>query len=289
MRVTVTGADSLGGVAVARRLAEAGFRVRRTTRMTRESVGREGTEERVALDFLLPDTLDRAFRGADAAVVITPDQGAMVSMTANLAAAAERAGCSRLVHVSLLQADSGPASMLMEWHLQAEHIIEESPLDSTCLRPNHYMQSRLLAHAPPSSLGAGRVSYIDVRDVAEVVVRVLSESGHAGKTYSLTGPRALSLREVAELLGHEQAAGADAPGASWQYHCIEERRSRHSLLEQALCEHWIAASEDRFAVVTADVERLTGHAARDLSALVLERRPRRRPGTWMQGSSASSP
>jgi uncharacterized protein YbjT (DUF2867 family) len=286
MRVTVTGADSLGGMEVARRLAEAGLRVRRTTRLTRERVGREGAGERVALDFLLPDTLTRAFEGADAAVIITPEQDTMVPMTENLAAAAERTGCTRLVHISFLQASAGPASMLMEWHLEAERIVEGSSLESTCLRPNYYMQSRLLARVPPASLDTGRVSYVDIRDVAEVTARVLSEPGHAGKTYSLTGPRALSTPEVAELLGHAPGAGVGAPGLSWQHHCVEERRSSHSLLEQALCEHWIAASEDQFAAVTPDVERLTGHAPRDFQSLVLERR-RQRPASRRRASSAS--
>ncbi len=272
MRVTVTGGDSLGGAEVARRLAGAGFRVRRTRRSSRDATGREGAEERVALDFLTPGTLVRAFEGADAAVIITPEQSTMVPMTANLTAAAERAGCPRLVQVSFLQADSGPASPLMEWHLEAERIVDDSPIASTCLRPNHYMQTWLSAHASRALFGPGRVSYVDARDVAEVVVRVLSDPGHEGKTYSLTGPRALSLQEVAELLAYEPGSRVDAPGLGWQHHCSEERRSGHSLLDQALCEHWIAVSENRFATVTPDVERLTGHAPRDLLGLVLERR-----------------
>ena len=276
MRVTVTGASSLGGVEVTRRLAAAGHRVRRTTSLSRSGTGREATREQVALDFLRPGTLRRAFEGADAAVIITPEQSAMVRMTANLTAAAERAGCEHLVQVSLLRDDSGPAGLLKEWHLEAERVVRDSPVASTCLRPNHYMQSWLLGQAPFAALGGGRVSYVDARDVAEVVVRVVSEPGHDGKTYSLTGPRALSLEEVTELLEYAPGGPMDAPGLGWRHHCVEERRSGHSLLDQALCEYWIAESEDHFAVVTPDVERLTGHAPRDFLSLVLERR-RRRP------------
>ena len=272
MRVTVTSASGTGGGEVVRRLAEAGFCVRGTTRLSRGVADREAGAETVQLDFLRPETLEQAFASADAAVIITPEDGAMVSMAANLTAAAERAGCPRLVHVSFLQADSGPISPLMEWHLEAERIVKDSPAASTCLRPNYYMQNWLLAHAPLASLGAGRVSYVDARDVAEVVVRVLSEPGHEGETYSLTGPRALSAQEVAEFLKDEPGAPVDSPGLGWQHHCLEERRSRHSLLEQALCEHWIAASEDRFATVTSDVERLTRHAPRDFLSFVRERR-----------------
>lgn len=271
MRVTVTGASSMGGVEVVRRLAGAGFSVRGTTRLPRGVAGGEA-EENVPLDFLMPETLTQAFASADAAVIITPEDSTMVSMTANLVAAAERTGCPRLVLVSFLQADSGPISPLMEWHLETERIARDSPIASTCLRPNYYMQNWLLAHAPPASLGAGRVSYVDARDVAEVVVRVLSEPGHEGKTYSLTGPRALSTQEVAEVLKDEPGAPIDSPGLGWQHVCFDERRSGHSLLLQALCEHWIAASENHFATVTSDVERLTEHAPRDFLSFVRDHR-----------------
>ena len=50
------------------------------------------------------------------------------------------------------------------------------------------------------SQGEGRVSQIDIRDVAAAAVRVLLEDGHAGKTYTLTGPEALSQTRIAEIL-----------------------------------------------------------------------------------------
>jgi uncharacterized protein YbjT (DUF2867 family) len=288
MRVTVTGAGSVGGAEIVRRLVAAGFSVRGTTHArraaglprTRAGQGREGGHGRWAgyatarLDFLAPETLDQAFAAATAAVIITPEHTAMVSMTANLVAAAERAGCSRLVLISLLQADSGPVNPLMMWHLEAERIVRHSPIASTCLRPNYYMQNWLSPHVPVDSLGEGAVSYVDVRDVADVVVRVLSEPGHEGKTYSLTGPRALSMHEVAAAIADEPVAH-NRQGLSWQHTCLDERRSSHSLLVQALCEHWIMTTEDHFATVTSDVEQLTEHAPRDFLSFVQDHRGRR--------------
>jgi uncharacterized protein YbjT (DUF2867 family) len=49
----------------------------------------------------------------------------------------------------------------------------------------------------------GRVSQIDVRDVAAVAVKALTEDGHAGKAYSLTGPEALTNSEIARILSDE--------------------------------------------------------------------------------------
>jgi uncharacterized protein YbjT (DUF2867 family) len=46
----------------------------------------------------------------------------------------------------------------------------------------------------------GRVSQIDIRDVAAVAVKALTEDGHIGKAYTLTGPEALMNRQIAQIL-----------------------------------------------------------------------------------------
>ena len=46
----------------------------------------------------------------------------------------------------------------------------------------------------------GRAAMIDVRDIAAVAVRVLTEPGHEGKTYEITGPESLSMPEAARKL-----------------------------------------------------------------------------------------
>jgi uncharacterized protein YbjT (DUF2867 family) len=51
--------------------------------------------------------------------------------------------------------------------------------------------------------GDGKVSHIDIRDVAAVAVRALTENGHEGKAYTLTGPEALTNARVAEILSED--------------------------------------------------------------------------------------
>ncbi len=51
-----------------------------------------------------------------------------------------------------------------------------------------------------AAAGDGRVSVVDVRDIAEVAFAALTQSGHEGKSYELTGPQALTHAEVAEQL-----------------------------------------------------------------------------------------
>jgi uncharacterized protein YbjT (DUF2867 family) len=45
-----------------------------------------------------------------------------------------------------------------------------------------------------------RIASIDIGDIAEVAIAVLTMSGHEGKTYPLTGPESLTMAEVAEKL-----------------------------------------------------------------------------------------
>ncbi|MBB0228055.1 hypothetical protein [Streptomyces calidiresistens] len=52
--------------------------------------------------------------------------------------------------------------------------------------------------------GDGRVAFIDTRDPGEPAARILEDPrGHVGRAYPLTGPRALTFEEVAELLTEE--------------------------------------------------------------------------------------
>ena len=56
---------------------------------------------------------------------------------------------------------------------------------------------------PATAAGKGRVAMIDARDIATVAVAALLGDGHAGKTYTLTGPEALSFDEVAKIVSQQ--------------------------------------------------------------------------------------
>jgi uncharacterized protein YbjT (DUF2867 family) len=78
----------------------------------------------------------------------------------------------------------------------------------TFLRPNGFMQNMVIYNAATvrgqdafyGSAAEGKVSQIDIRDVGAAAVSVLTENGHLGKTYTLTGPVALSNSEAAAIL-----------------------------------------------------------------------------------------
>ena len=59
------------------------------------------------------------------------------------------------------------------------------------------------AGALPLPTGEAKGSLIDARDIAEVAARVLTEPGHLGRVYTLTGPESLSHGDAARILSAE--------------------------------------------------------------------------------------
>src|SRR5207248_1486392 len=93
------------------------------------------------------------------------------------------------------------------WHAATEQHLAQSGLPFTILRPNFFMQNTF-GFAPTitkegkfyGSVKNGKIAMIDVRDIAVVSVRLLTQTGHEGKTYGITGPESLSMADAAAKL-----------------------------------------------------------------------------------------
>ena len=108
-------------------------------------------------------------------------------------------GVKHIVKLSVLgTAPDSPVSLL-RWHAEIEEHIRKSGINYTFLHPHFFMEN-LLANAESvkkdgalySPLGETKVSPVSIRDVVAVAATILREGGHVGKTYTLTGPEALS-------------------------------------------------------------------------------------------------
>jgi uncharacterized protein YbjT (DUF2867 family) len=101
---------------------------------------------------------------------------------------------------------------------------------------------------------------IDAWDIGEVAAKVLTEEGHEGKVYTLTGPAAISFYEVAEALS--QVLGKEV-----SYIEISLEKAKEAMLNKgipewradALNEYAKAHSEGYSDFTTDEVEQLTGH------------------------------
>jgi uncharacterized protein YbjT (DUF2867 family) len=108
----------------------------------------------------------------------------------------------------------------------------------------------------------GKLGMIDARDIGEVAARVLTEDGHEGKSYTLTGPAAISFYDVAEAL-------SEVLDKDVGYVPIPPEKAKDAMLERGI-PGWMADALNEYAMVhsegysdwtTDDVERLTGHPA----------------------------
>ena len=156
----------------------------------------------IPFDWEKPDTWPRALQGVSAAYVsYFPDlavPGASEAIAA-LTETAKAAGVKRLVLLS------GRGETHAE---HCETIVRNSGLEYTLVRCAWFMQNfsegylrdPVLDGVIPLPGGAVREPMIDVDDIAEVAAAALTEDGHAGALYELTGPRLMTFEEAAEDL-----------------------------------------------------------------------------------------
>ena len=113
-----------------------------------------------------------------------------------------------------------------------------------------------------SSTGEGKIAFIHLDDIADVAAAALTGDPHGGRAWSITGPEALSYREMAQKIGN-------AIGRQVSYAAISdvEERARWSARgepEESIDYHlsiFRAIRAGRLAIVTEEVERILGRPA----------------------------
>lgn len=158
------------------------------------------------LDFTDPTTFPDAVAGVDRLFLVRPPAVARVGPTVNRFL--DTAAAARVEHVvfsSVAGADTNPIVP----HHRIERHLRASGMRWTMLRPGFFAQNLDGAYRTdirdhdrivvPS--GEGRAAFVDTRDIAEVAAMALDDPDtHAATGYVLTGPDALSFREVADTL-----------------------------------------------------------------------------------------
>ena len=152
----------------------------------------------------MPETLAPALKGVEKALLLTAPSPDAVQQETNFIRAAKRAGVRYIVKFSAYGAGLKAPHFYGREHGRGERELEASGLPFTILRPNGFfqnflgsansIQTRNAFHAPAGEM---KLSGVDVRDVAAVAARVLTEAGHEWQRYTITGPEALSHEEIA--------------------------------------------------------------------------------------------
>ena len=203
-RIAVTGVTGEIGRRVAHRLAGQERPLRLLARDPARAPQLPGSELRVA-DYADGEAMRAALLGVDTLLLVSaaehPDR---VGLHQTAVDAAVAAGVSRIVYTSFLNASAEATFTFARDHWHTEQYLRACGVDYTFLRNSLY-QDLLPTFVGPDGVlrgpaGDGRVSAVTRDDVAEVAVAVLTNPEHRGETYDVTGPEALSLTEVAELL-----------------------------------------------------------------------------------------
>jgi uncharacterized protein YbjT (DUF2867 family) len=221
-------------------------------------------------------TWPRATAGVHAVYLVKPKTADPAETVASFLRSA-----SRIERVVLLSEIDGANRDESTDERRVERAVESSPFAWTILRPNWFMQNFTEPSFYLETLrdigelkvptGGQRTSFVDTRDIAEVAMAALLNSGHAGRAYTLTGPQALTWTEVARLIG--QAAGHPIryvdPPLNETLKAASEKGAARPVVEYYR-RIYTCIRDGRAAVISGDVEQVTGHAPRSFAAFVEE-------------------
>ena len=266
--ILVMGATGNVGSQVVKQLADTGANVRAAVRSPRKAESLKS--ERVSLtefDTDKPETVEAAFQGVDKVFLLTPLVPNMVELSANLVAAAKKAGVKHIIKSSGMGAEVEPGITLTRWHREAEKAIEASGIAFTFVRPNGFMQNYANFNEATIKtqntfylpVGDGKVSYIDTRDIAAVAVAALTQDGHEGKAYEVTGLEAISNQEIAEII-------SQIVGRKINYVDVPEDAARSEMKQSGMPDVLIDMTMELYELykagyasdVTPTVEQVTG-------------------------------
>jgi len=195
MTILVTGGTGTVGSQVVSNLAAAGHDTRVLTRSPEKAAALPDGVQGAIGAMSDPSTLGPAFEGVDRMFLLTPIAQDEVDQGLAAIEAAQVAGLGRIVFMSVHNVTDAPHIPHFGTKIEIVRGLERSGLPYTVIEPNNFYQNDLWFQQPlsefgvyPQPLGSVGLSRVDVRDIADAVVAVLTEDGHEGKHYPLVGP-----------------------------------------------------------------------------------------------------
>jgi len=281
--ILVIGGRSKIGAALIGNLLAGGQQVRALVRAGEPAGRLAAGAEAVTGDLAEEGSLVTAMAGIEKVFLLSSPHPDAVRWHRNAIDAARRTDVQLLVRSSILGADRDSPAEFISAHTAGDRYLENSGLPSVIVRPNLFLQNIPDSTVPSidaagnfyADAGEARISMVDTRDVAAVAAVALTEPGHAGAHYDVTGPEALSYTDVAAKL-------TQAMGRRITYIGAPDDAVRQALLGAGLDEWFAGALIGLYqdyrrsgtggyaAQVTDTIQRLTGRPARSLDDLLGE-------------------
>ncbi len=161
-------------------------------------------------DYLDVDSLVHAFAGVEKLLLVSATAfGDRYVQHRNAIDAARRAGVRHIVFMPVIRKEGSGLVLpqVTEQDIDAEEAIKASGMEFTIVRHPPFLENiwfyfgdRLLEFGLHAPAGLGKAAFASRDDLAEAHAVVLTESGHANRTYSLYGGPAVSFADVARIL-----------------------------------------------------------------------------------------
>ena len=220
-------------------------------------------------DFDDTATLSAAFAGGERMLLISTDSlGQRIRQHRTAIDAAVEAGVHHVMFTSHVNPMGNPIGSFATELGDTEVILQRSGVAWTVLRFGSFAELQLRPAATAvqngrliTNGGDGRIVPVSRRDCAEAAAVILTTDGHSSTTYDITGPEAMTPRDLAELY-------AELSGKPVEFVSLDDWRFTLTLMgvgtpwpaARAIAAFGQAIREGWFDVVDPAFERLTGHA-----------------------------
>ncbi len=280
--VLVTGATGKTGSPVVKQLLEKDFPVRAfVRRRDARSEHLEALGAKVVLgDFLDLVSVRSAMQGVKRVYFCSPPDGdRLLEAATNVAVAARDEGVEAVVNMSQISAREKASSPLARHHWLSENVLAWANIGASHIHPTYFaemlyiLSGRSIAEEGKIYLPYGdeRHAPVSAEDIARVVVGILADpKPHVGQHYVLTGPRNMTIAEMAEVftkvLG-KPVEYVNLPIEQWRRILVEKAG-----LSEFLATHLAHVAQDHqdgvFSAKTDIVERIGGRPPQSLEDFI---------------------
>ncbi|MBS0367051.1 MAG: SDR family oxidoreductase [Proteobacteria bacterium] len=244
-------------------------------------------------DFDHPESLAPAARGAHRMLLISGHKvGHRIKQHGDAIEAARLAGVQHIVYTSYFGSDAGNTALVCIDHHGTEKLLKASGLRYTILRDGMYADSIFNAAMPAAiatgqwrmCAGDGKVNLVDRVDCVDSAVAVLSGRGHEDRTYNIVGPDLWSFPEMAALTAELSGRRVEVIQLNEEqmYAFLDSVGIPRTAVNEFNVGGFEWCSDDmisyeretrngRFAVLSDDVEKLTGRKPKSFRAFCQER------------------
>lgn len=273
MKTLVTGATGNTCSILIPALINAGQEVRAFVRNEKKAQHlRDAGAEIYVGDLDRPETIDKALEGIDQVYLCTWNGPTASQQGINVINAIKRVGAKPFVVRHSAFGSKG--SRIIQQIDEVDKALKTSGLRWTSIKPTFFMQNLMMAAPSVKSDGKiywdwaeGKAGMIDIRDVAESALGALTGKAEEGREYILTGPKSISMHDVATSFAKKLGKPVD-------YIPVPHKASKEAMMgmgfPEFIVDGYIELNEG-FRNGVADtsnenVKVLTGHAARSVDS-----------------------